>query len=154
MAALLEWPAVCDIFKQGIGVNFLIDNWYLIVLALGSGALLLMPAMKSVGGGTLSPANAVALINREKAAVVDVSEPDEFSAGHIASAKNVPFAQLEAQLPTTIKNKALPLILVCAHGQRAQRAVAVAQKLGFTNVQALAGGMKGWRAADMPVKKG
>ena len=64
MAALLEWPAVCDIFKQGIGVNFLIDNWYLIVLALGSGALLLMPAMKSVGGGTLSPANAVALINR------------------------------------------------------------------------------------------
>ena len=141
------------IFKQGIGVNFLIENWYLILLALGSGAMLMMPAMKNVGGGTLSPANAVALINREKAVVVDVSEPDEFSAGHIANAKNVPLAQLEAQLPTTVKNKALPLILVCAQGKRAQGAVATVQKLGYTNVQALAGGMKGWRAADMPVKK-
>ena len=141
------------IFKQGIGVNFLIENWYLILLALGSGAMLMMPAMKNVGGGTLSPANAVALINREKAVVVDVSEPDEFSAGHIANAKNVPLAQLEAQLPNTVKNKALPLILVCAQGKRAQGAVATVQKLGYTNVQALAGGMKGWRAADMPVKK-
>ena len=135
-------------------MNFLIDNWYLIVLALGSGALLVMPAMKSIGGGTLSPANAVLLINREKATVVDVSEPDEFSKGHITDAKNVPMAQLEERLPTTVKNKALPLILVCAQGQRAQRAVAVATKLGYTNAQAISGGLKGWRAADLPVQKG
>ena len=134
-------------------MNFLIDNWYLIVLVLGSGAMLLMPAMKKVGGGTLTPANAVALINREKAVIVDVSEPDEYAAGHIANAKNVPLAQLEGQLTSVAKNKALPLILVCASGKRAQNAVAVAQKLGYTNVQAVAGGMKGWRAADMPVKK-
>jgi len=134
-------------------VNFLIDNWYLIVLVLGSGAMLMMPAMKNMGGGTLSPANAVALINREKAVVVDVSDAQEFSAGHISNAKNVPLDQLEAQLPTVVKNKALPLILVCAQGQRSQRAVAVAKKLGYTNVQALAGGMKGWRAASMPLKK-
>jgi rhodanese-related sulfurtransferase len=134
-------------------VNFLIDNWYLIVLVLGSGAMLMMPAMKNMGGGTLSPANAVALINREKAVVVDVSDAQEFSAGHISNAKNVPLDQLEAQLPAVVKNKALPLILVCAQGQRSQRAVAVAKKLGYTNVQALAGGMKGWRAASMPLKK-
>ncbi|MEJ5125263.1 MULTISPECIES: rhodanese-like domain-containing protein [Comamonas] len=134
-------------------MNFLIDNWYLIVLVLGSGAMLMMPAMKNMGGGTLSPANAVALINREKAVVVDVSDAQEFGAGHIANAKNVPLDQLEAQLPSVVKNKALPLILVCAQGQRSQRAVAVAKKLGYTNVQALAGGMKGWRAASMPLKK-
>ena len=141
------------IFKQGIGVNFLIENWYLILLALGSGAMLMMPAMKNVGGGTLSPANAVALINREKAVVVDVSEPDAFAAGHVTGAKNIPLAQLEERLPGAVKNKALPLILVCASGKRAQSAVAVAQKLGYTNVQAVSGGMKGWRAAEMPVKK-
>ncbi|MFA9285676.1 rhodanese-like domain-containing protein [Comamonas sp. SY3] len=134
-------------------MNFLIDNWYLIVLVLGSGAMLMMPAMKNMGGGTLSPANAVTLINREKAVVVDVSDAQEFSAGHISNAKNVPLDQLEAQLPAVVKNKALPLILVCAQGQRSQRAVAVAKKLGYTNVQALAGGMKGWRAASMPLKK-
>jgi rhodanese-related sulfurtransferase len=134
-------------------VNFLIDNWYLIVLVLGSGAMLMMPAMKNMGGGTLSPANAVALINREKAVVVDLSDAQEFGAGHISNAKNVPLDQLEAQLPNAVKNKALPLILVCPQGQRSQRAVAVAKKLGYTNVQALAGGMKGWRAASMPLKK-
>lgn len=134
-------------------MNFLIDNWYLIVLVLGSGAMLMMPAMKSMGGGTLTPANAVALINREKAVVVDVSDAQEFSAGHISNAKHVPLDQFEAQLPSTVKNKALPLILVCAQGQRSQRAVAVAKKLGYTNAQALAGGMKGWRAASMPLKK-
>ena len=134
-------------------MNFFIDNWYLIVLALGSGALLLMPAMKNVGGGTLSPANAVALINREKAVVVDVSEPDEFAAGHITGAKNIPLAQLEERLPTVAKNKALPLILVCASGKRAQGAVATATKLGYANVQALAGGILAWRKADMPVEK-
>ena len=134
-------------------MNFFIDNWYLIVLALGSGALLLMPAMKNVGGGTLSPANAVALINREKAVVVDVSEPDEFAAGHVTGAKNIPLAQLEERLPIVAKNKALPLILVCASGKRAQGAVATATKLGYTNVQALAGGIQAWRKADMPVEK-
>lgn len=134
-------------------MNFLIDNWYLILLALGSGALLLMPAMKNVGGGTLSPANAVALINREKAVVVDVSEPDEFAAGHVTGAKNIPLAQLEERLPTVAKNKALPLILVCASGKRAQGAVATATKLGYTNAQALAGGIQAWRKADMPVEK-
>lgn len=134
-------------------MNFFIDNWYLILLALGSAALLLMPAMKNVGGGTLSPANAVALINREKAVVIDVSEPDEFAAGHVTGAKNIPLAQLEERLPTTAKNKALPVILVCASGKRAQSAVATATKLGYANVQALAGGMRAWRAADMPVEK-
>ena len=134
-------------------MNFFIDNWYLILLALGSGALLLMPAMKNVGGGTLSPANAVALINREKAVVVDVSEPDEFAAGHVTGAKNIPLAQLEERLPTVAKNKALPLILVCASGKRAQGAVATATKLGYANVQALAGGIQAWRKADMPVEK-
>ena len=75
------------------------------------------------------------------------------AAGHVTGSKNIPFAQLDERLPTTVKNKALPLILVCAQGKRAQGAVAAATKLGYTNVQALAGGMKAWRAADLPVEK-
>jgi putative ATP-binding cassette transporter len=73
----------------------------------------------------------VTLINREKAVVIDVSETDEFAAGHVGGAKNVPFAELENKLPLAAKNKALPLILVCATGARAHRAVAVAKKLGY-----------------------
>jgi rhodanese-related sulfurtransferase len=134
-------------------VNFIIDNWYLFFIALASGGMLLAPLVREAAGGTLTPANAVLLINREKAVVIDVSEPEEFAAGHVGGAKNVPLAQLEERLPMVVKNKALPLVLVCAKGARAQRAVGVAQKLGYDKAQALAGGMKAWRDASMPVEK-
>lgn len=134
-------------------MNFIIDNWYLFFIAIASGGMLLVPLARGAASGSLSPAGAVQLINREKAVVIDVSEPDEFAAGHIGGAKHIPLAQLEERLPQVVKNKALPLVLVCAKGTRAQRAVGVAKKLGYDNAQALAGGLKGWRDAAMPVEK-
>ena len=134
-------------------MKFIIDNWYLIFVALASGSMLLWPLLKSASGGTLTPARAVQLINREKAVVIDVCETDEFAAGHVGGAKNVPFSQLEERLPAVVKNKALPLVLVCASGARANRAVAVAKKLGYDNAQAMAGGLKAWREASLPVEK-
>jgi len=134
-------------------VNFFIDNWYLVLVALVSGAMLLLPIFREAAGGSLTAARAVQLINREKAVVVDVSEPDEFAAGHVGGAKNVPLGQLEERLPQVVKNKTVPLVLVCAKGARAQRAVAVAKKLGYEKAEALAGGLKAWREAGMPVEK-
>ena len=93
------------------------------------------------------------LINREKAVVIDVCEAEEFAAGHVTGAKNVPVSQLEERLPTVVKNKALPVVLVCASGARANRAVAIAKKLGYDNAQAMAGGLKAWREASLPVEK-
>ncbi len=134
-------------------MKFIIENWYLFFIALASGAMLLLPVLKGAAGGALTAANAVQLINREKAVVIDVCEPEEFAAGHVNGAKNVPLAQLEERLPGVVKNKALPLVLVCAKGARAQRAVAVAKKLGYDNAQALAGGLSAWREANLPVEK-
>ncbi len=134
-------------------MKFIIENWYLIVVALASGSMLLWPTLKSAGGGSLTPAGAVQLINREKAVVIDVCETEEFAAGHVGGAKNVPLGQLEERLPTVVKNKALPVVLVCASGARANRAVGIAKKLGFENAQAMAGGMKAWREASLPVEK-
>jgi rhodanese-related sulfurtransferase len=138
---------------QGIFVKFFIDNWYLLVVALASGSMLLWPSVRGAGAGSLSPAQAVQLINREKAVVIDVCEADEFSAGHVVGSKNVPLGQLEERLPALVKNKALPVVLVCASGARANRAVAVAKKLGYDKAEALAGGLKAWREASMPVEK-
>jgi len=135
-------------------VKFLLDNWMLISVALTSGALLVWPVI--AGGaraGSLSPANAVQLINREKAVVIDVGEPHEFAAGHVIGAKSVPFGQLEDKLPGLVKNKALPVIMVCPVGARATRAVGVAKKLGFEQAQSIAGGLKAWRDAGLPVEK-
>ncbi|MES2509555.1 MAG: rhodanese-like domain-containing protein [Pseudomonadota bacterium] len=135
-------------------MKFLIDNWTLFAIAIASGGMLLWPTIaSSMNAGSLSASGAVQLINREKAVVIDVSEADEYAAGHVGGAKNVPFSELEARLPLTVKNKALPLILVCASGARANRAVAVAKKLGYEQAQALGGGLKSWKDANLPLEK-
>jgi len=134
-------------------VNFVLPNWYLILLALVAGGLLAWPMISSGGAGGLSATQAVQLINREKAVVVDVCEADEYAAGHVSGAKSVPLSQFKERLPQVVKNKTVPLVLVCARGMRARRAVALARQLGYDKAQALSGGMAAWREANMPVEK-
>ena len=134
-------------------MKFIVDNWLLILIALSSGAMLAWPLVRGANAGSLSAQGAVQLINRQRAVVVDVREPEEFAAGHVTGAKNVPLAQLEQKLPTAVRNKSLPLLLVCATGARANRAVATARKLGYEQAQAVSGGLKAWKAANLPVEK-
>ena len=134
-------------------MKFIVDNWMLILIALGSGGMLVWPLLRGANTGSLTAQGAVQLINRERAVVVDVREPEEFATGHVTGAKNVPLGQLEQKLPATVKNKSLPLLLVCATGARAQRAVATARKLGYEQAQAVAGGLKSWKDANLPVEK-
>ena len=65
-------------------MKFLLDNWMLIAMALASGAALLFPVLNK--GNGLSPQDTVQLMNREKAIVIDVCEPDEFARGHVIGA--------------------------------------------------------------------
>ena len=134
-------------------MDFLIANWSLVLLALVSGGLLAWPLLQGGTGAGLSAAAAVQRINREKAVVIDVCEPAEYQAGHVGGARSIPLGELEAKLPGAVKNKATPLVLVCASGMRSGRAVALAKKLGYDNAQSLAGGMKSWRDANLPIEK-
>lgn len=126
----------------------------LISIALASGGMLVWPLVAGgMSAGALNASGAVQLINREKAVVVDVCEASEFAAGHVTGAKNIPLGELEARLPGIIKNKALPVILVCASGVRSGRAVAIAKKLGYDQAQSLGGGLKAWKDANLPVER-
>lgn len=114
-------------------MDFILANWLLILVALVSGAMLFVPALSGQpGAATVTPAEAVHLMNREKAAVIDVREAAEFATGHIANARHVPLAELAEKLPA---------------------AVAVAKKLGHEKAVSLAGGLKAWREAGLPVEK-
>ena len=135
-------------------MNFIIENWYLILLALASGAMLLWPVLAGGGASGLSTADAVQLINRQKAVVVDVCGPEEYAEGHVSGAKNVPLAQLQERLPTVVKNKSVPIIMVCSRGARARRAAIMAKQIGYDNAQVLAGGLGAWREANLPGEKG
>ena len=135
-------------------MKFVIDNWTLSAVALASAGMLFWPVLKGATGGGLDAAQAVQLINREKAVVIDVCEANEYAAGHVGGAKNIPLNQLEEKLAGVVKNKALPVILVCQSGARSNRAVAIAKKLGYEQAQSLAGGLGAWRSANLPVEKG
>lgn len=135
-------------------VNFVIENWLLIATALFSGGLLAWPSLSRQGQGAgVSPSEAVMLMNREKAVVIDVCEPDEYASGHVVGSRNVPLATLEGakQLPG---NKALPVVVVCASGARASRAAAQLRKAGHERALVLTGGMRAWREAGLPVEAG
>ncbi len=135
-------------------MDFIVQNWVLILIAVASAAMLMWPALTRGGGAnSLTPTEAVQLINREKAVVIDVCAPEEFAAGHVTNAKNVPVAELETRLTQVVKNKTVPVLMVCASGIRSKRAVATAQKLGYEKAYSLAGGMGAWRAANLPVNK-
>jgi rhodanese-related sulfurtransferase len=132
---------------------FLMHNWSLVLIAVVSGGLLLWPTISRGARGGLTPAGAVQLINRERAVVVDVCESDEFAAGHVAGARNIPLNQLEKRLPEVVKNKALPVVLVCQTGGRSQRALGVAKSLGYEKAVVLGGGLGAWKEANLPLEK-
>ena len=134
-------------------MTFLINNWFLFLAAVVSGGLLAWPVL--AGGAAkrgVSPAEAVNLINRERGVLIDVSEPAEYATGHASGAKNVPFGNLETtnDLP---KNKAVPLLLMCPSGARANRGVAILRKRGYDNASAVAGGVSAWREANLPIER-
>lgn len=135
-------------------MNFIVENWVLILVAFVSGGMLVWPMVQrgSAGGSAVGTAEAVRLINREKAVLIDVCEPAEYAAGHAIGARNVPLGQLEGAkaLPT---NKALPVVLICATGARSARGTAQLRKAGYANAVTVAGGNGAWREAQLPMEK-
>ena len=134
-------------------MNFVVENWMLLLVAVSSGAMLFMPALRGATDSGVTTATAVQLINREKAVLIDICEAGEYAAGHAGGARNIPLGQLEDKLPSMVKNKAVPVILVCQSGARSGRAVAIARKLGYEKAQSLSGGLGAWKSANLPVEK-
>jgi rhodanese-related sulfurtransferase len=135
-------------------VDFLLNNWVLVLAALTSGILLLWPTITGGAGAAVSPTQAVQLINREKAVVIDVCESAEFAAGHVTGARNVPLSTLSGESKQLPSNKALPVLVLCQSGMRATRAAGMLRKLGYEKALPVSGGLKAWREAGLPVDKG
>ena len=135
-------------------VDFVRNNILLFVVALVSGGMLLWPLVRrTTGGPWLNTTQATHLINREDALVVDVREPNEFAAGHVLGAKNVPLARLDAAGADLAKKRERPVIVYCDGGERSAKALATLKKQGFTRVANLSGGLGAWQQAGLPVEK-
>ena len=133
--------------------EFFVQYWYLFATALISGGMLFWPMIRrGVAVNGVSAADAVQLINRERAVMIDVREAASYAAGHVAGAKNVPLASLKdsTALP---KNKNVPVVLVCDTGALSSRGVPILRERGHANVHTLKGGLPSWREANLPIEK-
>jgi rhodanese-related sulfurtransferase len=133
-------------------VKFATQNLWLIGLALGSGAMLVWPMLRR--GASVTPNEAVMLINHGNALVLDVREDVEFAMGHIADARHIPLSQLASRFNELEKWKGKSVIVNCQSGMRSAKACAILKKNGFTQVSNLAGGLAAWQSAKLPTTKG
>lgn len=84
---------------------------------------------KIVGGG---PSVDLKNLVKEGAMIIDVRTKEEFKAGHIPGAINIPLNNLPTQLTSIPKNKVI--ITCCASGMRSSSAKNLLQSKGYTTV--------------------
>ncbi len=135
-------------------MKFVIDNIFLVAVAVVSGAMLIWPMLRrGAGGPSVNTVEATQLINRQDALLLDVREQNEYAQAHILNARGVPLSQLESRLADYEKFKEKPIIVYCASGNRSSTAATLLRKRGFTNVVNLTGGFTAWQQAGLPVQK-
>ena len=101
----------------------------------------------------ISADNAKALLDKGGVVFVDVREPDEFKAGHILGAKNIPRGTIEWMVPKQISDdKNASIVVYCEHGSRGALATYTLVRMGYKNVKNLEGGRADWVKAGCPVE--
>ena len=90
----------------------------------------------------------------EPVTIIDVRGPDEFtgSFGHIATARNIPIAELDSRLAELAGLEPYPLVLVCRTDKRSATAARNLRRAGFTQVIVLRRGMEQWNDLGLPVQ--
>lgn len=136
-------------------LQFIQNNIWLVLAAVVSGGMLMWPVIRKLvsGGAEVDTFQAIQLINRRDAVVVDVREGSEYAAGHIPNAKHIPAGQLASRLKELEKFKQRPILLTCSNGTRSASATGVLKKHGFNEVVNLKGGLMAWQQASLPVEK-
>jgi sulfur-carrier protein adenylyltransferase/sulfurtransferase len=84
-----------------------------------------------------------------KVALIDCREADEHAQGTIPGAVWIPRGFLESRIEKTVNDRAAPIIIYCASGNRSLFAQRTLAELGYTNVKSLAGGFTAWKRAGL-----
>jgi rhodanese-related sulfurtransferase len=89
----------------------------------------------------------------EKFILVDVREDNEWARGHLPGAVHLGKGIIERDIEQTVPDTGTKLILYCGGGFRSALVAENLQKMGYTNVESMDGGWKGWLDAGLPTKK-
>lgn len=133
-------------------IEFVGRHWELVLLFIG--ILALLGYNELVGNkGSVDPLEAVTMINRQEALVVDVRPATDFAKGHILHALNIPMSGFSKQMGALEKHKERLLIINCNSGAQSLQACSQLRKQGFTQVYNLRGGILAWESASLPISR-
>ena len=85
--------------------------------------------------------------------ILDVRTPEEFAAGHVPGAINIPYTHLPARVSELKDSGDKDIVLYCATGVRAERAAGRMREQGYTRLLHLDGDMKAWDEKNQPKDK-
>jgi apolipoprotein D and lipocalin family protein len=85
--------------------------------------------------------------------VLDVRRAEEFAAGRVPGARNLPHDRIVADATALGVPKDAEIVVYCQSGRRANMALEALQKAGYTRVSHLEGDYPGWQSQGRPVEK-
>lgn len=95
---------------------------------------------------------AIHLINKENAVIIDLRDKDDYCNGHIVNSLNLSAVKIKSgNLYELEKNKYIPIIFVCANGSTSRDPAQTLLKAGFERVYVLKEGISGWSRGNLPL---
>jgi len=91
--------------------------------------------------------------SEEKFLLVDVREDNEWANGHLPGAVHMGRGIIERDIETKVPETSTKMILYCGGGYRSALVADNLQKMGYTNVESMDGGWRGWTEAGLPTAK-
>ena len=108
--------------------------------------------VQGVMSNAVTPARAVALLNRDGALPVDVRVANTFRVGHIINAVQIEPTALGGAGSKLDKHKSRPLLVYCDNGTTSGQLARQLRRAGFGQVHLLEGGLTAWRAENLPLE--
>ena len=137
---------------MAVFLEFLAQQWILVAALLAVVFMLVMHETRK-SGPSLSPQQAINLVNSEQGTFLDLRDGADFKQGHIVDALHIPASKLAERAAELEKYKDKPIVLVCKMGQHSGAAGKQLRSQGFDKVYKMTGGMMEWGNLQLPLVK-
>jgi rhodanese-related sulfurtransferase len=131
-------------------LEFLAQQWMLVGALLVTVLMLVMHESRR-SGPSLSPQQAINLINAEEGVFLDLRDGGDYKQGHIVDALHIPAGKLSERIAELEKYRDRPIVLVCKMGQQSAAAGKQLRTAGYEKVYKMSGGMMEWGNLQLPV---
>jgi rhodanese-related sulfurtransferase len=129
--------------------EFLTEQWMLVAALLVTAIMLFVHETRK-SGPSLSPQQAINMVNAEQGLFLDLRDAADYKRGHIVDALHIPAAKLAERTHELEKYRGRPIVLVCRMGQQAGMAGRQLRAKGFERIYRMSGGMMEWGNLQLP----